>query len=148
MTKRPQPKRLDVPELLLNKRPLQQSAKRWLKRLKVPANPQRAYLVQLLFEAFESDLSVPGEMDRYRWELQERATRLANPLADQKRVMAYLLSNPDLWSRREQEECLLVWLEEAKNPEDALSRMLEWFAMLKLTNDPEFTLAASEPPTA
>ena len=101
MTERPQPKRLDVPELLLSKRPLQQAAKRWLKRL-----------------------------------------------ADQKRVMAYLLSNSELWSQREQEEHLLLWLEEAKNPKDALSRMLEWFAMLKLANDTEFTLAASEPPTA
>ncbi len=130
------------PEIPLNRQPLQKVARKWLQS----PNPQSPYLVQLLIEAFESPQEIPGPMNRYRWEMSEAASLLSSPTADPKRVVAYLLSNPELGSRREQEASLTQTLQTASDREDAQASLLEWYADLKQMTDPEFALAESELP--
>src|SRR5574340_232809 len=109
----------------LNRHPLNQEAKRWLKKADAEMDPSRPYLLQLqLWGLEESDLGLTPDSHR---ELKARllpivTSLLRNP--DKVEVQAYLLhgreGHPD-----DPPHLSLHSLENAQSPEDAATRALD-----------------------
>jgi hypothetical protein len=130
-------------EIPANGWPLNQAAKRWLLQAKVSPDPNYLYLVQLLNLGFEENLTIPGQGQRYRADLELAAGQLFAPELKPVEIMEWLLSNPNGPDQPEQSQTLQSFLEDAKSWEEAAQSLMEWFYDLKAGQDPYYRPAAS-----
>jgi hypothetical protein len=126
------------PESLVNRRPLNQAAKRWLRQAGLGTDPEIPYVVQLLSEGFEANLSVPGQGQKYWADLELASGELLDRSLNPVQVMRWLTDNPNGPDQREQNDTLRTFLEQAKSWEEAAQSLMEWFYDRKAAQDPYY----------
>lgn len=129
-------------ETPVNRWPLNLLAKRWLDQARLPSSPDLPYLVQLLYEGFEENLSIPGQGQNYRADLEQAASQLLDRDLNPVDVMRWFLNSPRGPSQGEQNDTLRLQLEQAKSWEEAAQSLMEWFYDRKAAQDPYYQLSA------
>jgi hypothetical protein len=108
-----------TPESQVNRQPLNQAAKAWLREAGLGIDPELPYLVQLLWEGFQANLSVPGQGSRYWADLQGAAAQLLDSRLDPVDVVRWFVNNPNGGDEKEQSDTLETLLEESASWEEA-----------------------------
>jgi len=109
-------------ELALNKSPLNQEAKKWLKAAKESHPPEQLAVLALAFWGVEQRLQ-GGWPNRDRPAVEEQVNGLLG--WKPANALAWVLGNPEGPDRKEQEASLLKCLREAEDPEEAALYVLE-----------------------
>jgi hypothetical protein len=122
----------------VNNWPLNQSARRRLVEAKAPVDPQVLYLVQLLQLGFEAELTIPGQGQGYRADLELAANQLSNHRLVPAQVMRWLLSNQNTGEQSEQNDTLKRELDKAADWREAAQNLMQWFYDLKASQDPYY----------
>ena len=131
------------PESRVNRRPLNQAAKRWLRLAGLGTDPELPYLVQLLIEGFDANLPIPGQGGNYWADLAQAADQLLDPSLNPVSVMRWLTDSPSGPDQSEQSQTLQLQLERAKSWEEAAQSLMKWFCDRKAAQDPYYQPAAS-----